>query len=80
MDNVNPLEQVKLDAERIMRERMESNKASKAWQESHDGPVSLDMTPVVAVEQPNATAEAEAAAEAPAKPEAKPAVKSKKGK
>lgn len=49
-ETLNPLDQVKLDAERITRKRMQELEESIAWQESQDRPVSHDEVPEVGVE------------------------------
>lgn len=47
MGNISPLEQVKLDAERITLKRIREQEEAKAWQESQDGHVALDDAPEV---------------------------------
>lgn len=50
MAELSQLEQVKLDAERITRERIEAEVKAKAWQEAQSHPVSLDESVEAAIE------------------------------
>jgi len=51
-EQLTPLEQVQLAAKEITLKRIAEEKDSKAWQESVDGPITLDDKPEVAVEEP----------------------------
>lgn len=56
-EQISPLDQVKLDAERLTRKRFEEMESSIAWQESQDRQVTHDEVPEVAVEEPEVTEE-----------------------